>query len=152
MAKIAFSIEGMPRTTIEINDAEARDILSKLMQLPLQKTFEIGSTISSTSKITATPHISYEYPPIPSNKEVRKFIESQENYKHSVESIAQNFAKRKVSSDESESAISWLNAVRAMTNRVRKNIEQETGGTWIYDRRNRQRIYTFIKQEEAKKN
>jgi hypothetical protein len=123
----------------EVDDEVAKSIVNQLVDLSFL-------TTDAPSKDTHTEYFK-ELPQLPTFNEIKDLIKSQPNYKHSVELLALHFAQRRVESSESNEASRWLNAIRSTTSRVRAEIEDKDGGDWSSERRDRQKIFTFIKRE-----
>lgn len=152
MAELIIRPEGGRAVTIEISEAEARRILNDLVfrldQPPVPSVDE--KKIKSTTPLieeTNKDASGSDFLPIPSREEIAAFIKSQSDYTHSVESIAQHFAQRKVSTTEGRPAELWQNSIRSAGNRIREEIETQENGKWISERRARQKVFRFIKQE-----
>lgn len=124
----------------EVDDEIAKNIITQLVELSFQTT----AISSQDTRIESFK----ELPQLPTFNEIRDFIKTQSDYKHSVESVALHFAQRKVDSKENDKALLWLNAIRSASNRVRKEISDKESGVWDFERRDRQKTFTFIKNEE----
>ena len=88
-----------------------------------------------------------DFLPIPSREDIYAFIKSQPDYRHSVESIGEHFAKKKVSCADGRAAELWLNSIRGAGNRIREEIETQENGKWKFERRARQKTFRFIKPD-----
>jgi hypothetical protein len=159
MAELIIRPEGGRPVTIQISEADARRILNDLVFQPGPPSVdkEIGlparpieGEIDETTEVASGS----DFLPVPSRDEIAAFIKSQPDYKHSVQSIAKHFAKRKVSTADGRAEELWLNSIRSAGNRVRGEIETEEGGKWVSevvsDRYARQKVFRFMKQPQNK--
>ena len=113
MVEITIRV-GERKVTVEVSEDEARKILNDLIfqstQDSEQAIGEIEATVGSKDEINIEPDEDHgnisgsDFLEIPTEIEIRAFIESQPNYKHSVESIAHHFAHRKVTGAEGRAA------------------------------------------------
>lgn len=133
--------------TISISDTEAKKILDELVLMPLQAVpSKITPSIPPLSHNSAGSVKHLPLPPLPSRKDVKDYIISQPNYRHSVESLVEHLIGRKISSDEGENSVRWINGVRSTINRVRKEIENKEKGNWVSERRDRQKVFEFVRE------
>lgn len=163
MAEIIIRPEGGYPVSIQISEADARRILNDLVfriDQPLAPSVDkkiepatrpIEEKVDEIVEVVVSGS---DFLPIPSRDEITAFIKNQPDYRHSVQSIAEHFAHRKVSNAEGKAAGLWLNSIRSVGNRIRSEIEKEEKGEWVYevvsDRFARQKVFRFIKQHQDK--
>ena len=148
-AEITIRVSGRS-VHMEVSEAEAKKVLDELLfsRQELKTVVESGSKGGIYTETEAEVSGS-DFHPVPSREEVEAFITSQPDYRHSVESIAEHFAQKRVSSADGRAAELWLNSIRGHGNRVRDSIEKNEIGKWEFERRVRQKIFRFVKQEEG---
>jgi hypothetical protein len=155
MSEIVFHIGGRI-VSIEVSEAEARKILNDLVFQSSQSSSQLienpktAELIENADSDTSVIDISgSDFLSVPSREEITDYIKSQPEYKHSVESIAEHFAHKKVSSADGRAAELWLNSIRGAGNRVREDIMNDENGKWRSTRRARQKIFWFVRQNNS---
>lgn len=155
MAEITIRIGGR-NVSVELSEGEARKILNDLIFRSTEPTEEIRIStrpeVASefTSSASGESVSGSDFLPIPSRDEIMTFIRSQPEYVHSVESAAEHFAHKEVSTADGRAADLWLNSIRGYCRRIRDEIAQNEKGTWKEDRRGRRKTFRFVRQEDNK--
>lgn len=143
---------GGRKVSVEVSDEEAKNILNDLVfgsiaPLYSEECADDASPNESDDHIVGPLNESIsasDFMPIPSKEEIKNFIKSQPNYRHSVESLAEYFAKKKVSVEDGKAAGMWLNAIRTQASRIRGEIGGQEEGQWRSETRGRQKQFTFV--------
>lgn len=154
MAEITIRVGGR-LVSMEVSEAEARKVLDELLFQSIKSSshevepIKIEESKDDTCMTMEADVSGSDFCRVPSREEIEVFIRSQPDYRHSVESVAEHFAQKKVSCADGRAAELWLNSIRGYGNRVRESIEKDENGQWISERRGRKKSFRFIKQDES---
>lgn len=149
-AKLTFELSNNRILTFDItyDDLKNKSLLEVFIEhvpmIPSSSIPQMPTTQPQKTGTTVTTILT-----VPTRTDIKNYIISQQNYKHSFEDITQFFSGTKELNTNDPDVIRWLNAIRMKSKRVRIEIEQLENGHWDSAQDGRNKVFTFIKNIEV---